>query len=961
MTFARLVTAFALAFLALTASGEARALEAVSVKIDEPAIDLTSAVVRYPHAGDRLQVSTAPGADGIVRRIEVRARGAGGDTSWVVFALANNSDEQIDRLLVAPHFRLAGSGILSPDLGASRIAGITPSQGFAPEREPSQEADVFSVTLDPGSVVTFVAELRTDELPQLYLWEPNAYKDQVNSFTLFKGIVLGIAGLLAVFLTVLVVIRGTMLFPATALLAWSVLGYLAIEFGFWNKLFDLAPGQDQVYRAGAEALLAATLLIFLYAYLNLNRWHARFSHVAAAWLLGLLAIVGLAVIDAPVAASVARISLALLGIAGLGTILWLSTHGYDRAIMLIPTWVIFIAWLTLAGLALAGVLVNDLVSPALAGGLVLIVLLLAFTVMQHAFAGGALATGSIGESERKALALTGAGDIVWDWDVTSDRIHTGGGIGAALGLEEGTLEGPARDWLDVLHPGDRDRFRITLDTILDQRSGRICDEFRLRGADGRYRWFILRARPVIGTDNEVVRCVGTLFDITDRKTAEERLLHDAIHDNLTGLPNRQILTDRLERVLARARTDGGLKPTVFLIDLDRFREINERHGVAVGDSILMTIARRLMRHLKPQDTIARIGADGFAILLLSEQEAERVAAFAEALRRAVRAPITFGEREVVATASIGIAMHDPQHQKVEEVMQDAEVAMYHAKRLGGDRIEAFRPALRQHALDILGLEADLRRALDNDEIEILFQPIARLIDRRVAGFEISARWNHPRRGRISPAEFVPIAERSGLIIPLGLYVFERAARHLSRWQRTLSLDFPVFGEINVVSRLLLRHDLINDIRAVLSRCDVRTGTLRIGIPEGLVMENPEVNMAILERLSNLGCGLTLDRFGTGYSCLSYLERLPFDTLKIDRTLVHGGGAREARPAILGAIATLAHDLGMAVIADGAETEADAQMLIEVGCDFGKGFVIGRPLAADDAQRLLEREMRVAAE
>src|SRR5690606_12297158 len=214
-------------------------------------------------------------------------------------------------------------------------------------------------------------ELRTDELPQLYLWEPNAYKDQVNSFTLFKGIVLGIAGLLAVFLTVLVVIRGTMLFPATALLAWSVLGYLAIEFGFWNKLFDLAPGQDQVYRAGAEALLAATLLIFLYAYLNLNRWHARFSHVAAAWLLGLLAIVGLAVIDAPVAASVARISLALLGIAGLGTILWLSTHGYDRAIMLIPTWVIFIAWLTLAGLALAGVLVNDLVSPALAGGLVL--------------------------------------------------------------------------------------------------------------------------------------------------------------------------------------------------------------------------------------------------------------------------------------------------------------------------------------------------------------------------------------------------------------------------------------------------------------------------------------------------------------------------------------------------------------------------------------------------------------
>jgi diguanylate cyclase (GGDEF)-like protein/PAS domain S-box-containing protein len=926
----------------------ARAVEAINVRTDAQAIDLTDSAEHHRTEADRLLVSAAPGPDGIIRRMDVRARE--GNTNWAVFALANSGDEQIERLIVVPHYRMVGSGVFWPDLGLSRVASIT-SSGERPERQDSATADIFRITLDPGSVMTYVLELRTDKLNQLYLWQPEAYKDKVNSITLYHGIVIGIAGLLALFLTILFVVKGSIMFPAAAALGWAVLVYIGIDFGFWGRVFALSADSEQIWRASGEAILAATLVVFLFAYLNLNRWHVRYAHITLAWLAFLAALVALALYEPPIASGIARVSLFAVALLGFALVVYLSFHGFDRAVLLIPTWLLLVLWVITAALAVTAVITNDIVGPALLGGLVLIVMLIGFTVMQHAFAGG-VTTGIVSDVERRALALTGAGDMIWDWDVSADKVFTSPETEALLGLKRGSLEGPAAGWLDVLHPLDRDRFRAVLDSVLEQRRGRLSQDFRLRTPDGHYLWFALKARPVVGSDGEVVRLVGTLTDVTEFKNAEERLLHDAVHDNLTGLPNRELFLDRLEGVLAFAKADSAIKPTVMVIDLDRFKQVNDSVGIAVGDSILLTLARRLARLLKPQDTLARLAGDQFGLILLSERETERIIGFAETLRKALRAPVTFNDRELFLTASMGIALGEGEPRRTEEVLKDAELAMYHAKRIGGDRIEVFKPSMRARQSDRVTLETELRRALEREEITILYQPIVRLEDRSVAGFEAVPRWRHPKAARASPAEFIAMAEEVGLIVDLGMFVTERAARQLSGWQRAVRRRDPLFASVNLSSRQLLRQELVHDLRTVIARAGLVRGTLKLELTESLVMENPEHTAQMLQRIRDLGAGLTLGDFGSGHASLAYLQRFPFDTIKIDQSFVRTNG-KGARPVILRSLIALAHDLGMEVIAKGAETDSDAVELYQLGCEYAQGICFGEPMSGDDAKALLQ--------
>ncbi len=934
----------------LQAPGAAIGVTPMEVDIAAPALDLAPGLEWHRNRSGGVQLTAAADADGIVRRIEVQPRDAGGSGDWVVFALSNSSDEQLDRLLVAPHYRLSGSGVLWTDLGASRIRAITPSQGFAPERLARVDADIFRLTLDPGAVVTFVAELNGTRLPQLYLWEPDAYKDSVNRLTFYEGIVLGIAGLLVLFLSVLTIIRGGLVFVAVSALAWAVLGYLVVDFGFWGQVFGATIGQHQIYRAGAEALLAATLWLFLYSYLHLNRWHAGFFHVALFCIVALGGLIALSIYNAPVASGLARLALAAIAVAGTGVIGFFAVRRFDRAIMLVPTWILLLAWLSGAALVATGRLNNDIASPALVGGLVLIALLIGFTVLQHAVTGSSMLHDESKDRERRALALMGSGDLIWDWDVDRDQLFTSTKVEHLLGLAYGALCGPAYKWLDQLHPSDRDIYREALDAIVTRQRDHIAQEFRLRACDGHYFIFLLRARPVISAANAVVRCVGTLADVTEARLSQERLLHDAVNDNLTGLPNRQLFLDRLSRILTRLEPGKGSRPTLLVVNVDRFRAINEEFGLSMGDAILLTLSRRMARLLQPQDTLARISGDCFGILLLSYTDAKAIAQFTRRVRNIVAEPIAFSVHELKLSCSIGVVQPGAQSEHLEAatLLGDAELAMYHARGLGGGRIEAFRPALRQG--NPMLRESDLGEALKRKEIELYFQPIISLKDNTLRGFEALARWAHPRRGMILPGEFIPVAERSEMIVDLGFYVLSHASRQLGAWQRKYTLNKPMTMHVNISNKQLLRQDLVREIKAVLSRDGIRPNTFNLEITESLMIENPELAMHIIARLRDLDIRLSLDNFGTGYSSLSYLQQFPFDMLKIDRTFIHS--ASGVRSHILRSIVALAHDLGMEVVAGGIETQADAQEIAKLGAEYAQGFLYARPMSCDEAERYL---------
>lgn len=951
---------FALAIIfALAFSHPAQAFEVISVPEDVNAVNLSEVVEIVSGTDGRVQLSTAPDADGIIRRIEVLASQQGTNPNFALFALRNDSDQQIERLLVAPFYRLPASGVFQPDLGDARIAAVTPSAGIRPVKLTDPEADVFEITLDPGATVTLIAELSSGALPEVYLWQPNAYRDYVNSFTLFRGVVLGVASLAAVFLTIMFVVKGRGVFPATAAFAWAVLAYLLIDFGILGRLFGLSAGGLQPLRAAAEAGIATTLAGFLFIYLNLHRWHLRFIHLALGLSALFLALFAFAFFQPAIAATIARMVLALLGLSGFFLILLLALRGYDRAVLLVPTWIIFIAWLFYSWLVISGQVTNDVAQPAVGGGLVLVVMLLGFTAVQHAFSEGQVTIGTLSEVERRALALTGSGDFVFDWNIDRDRVTVGDDLSTRLGEKRGSLRGAIKRWLDRVHPDDRDRFRTAFDTLVELRRGKVSSDMRIAGHDGNYRTFRMRVKPVLGGDGQVNRIVGTLQDVTEDRAARERLLHDAVHDSLTGLPNRQLLLDRLERSLVRARQPGGTKPAVFLIDIDRFMDLEERIGHSAADSVLLAISRRIARVMRPLDTVARIAGDQFAVIIASEQTAGKIAESAEQIRKALKAPFNFGDRDLTVSASIGVTIYDGNPAEATDVLRDAELAMYYAKRLGGDRIEAYRASARSIASYNRASEEDLERGLRQGELHVQYQPVMNIASGQIIGAEALMRWNHPTRGVVHPDEFVPLAERSGQIEKLGRLAFEQAAAQARDWMTTIGLTEDFFISVNLSPTQLATETILNDMRNLVSQDKMLAGHLKLEITEGQVMSNPEHSAYMLEALRSLGLGLALDDFGTGSSSLSYLHRFPFDTIKIPAAFVRMGtetGIPHTQAPIIRAIVGLAEDLDLTVIAEGVETLDELERLRQLNCRFAQGFAFGSEMTGSEMAKKLMAQM-----
>ena len=940
--------------MALACALPAHALEPIQVDPNEERIEITALGQIYAGRGDTLQVDTAPGPDGLSGRMSVRAVTAGTNPGWLVFALHNPTDKPIERSLTAERYTIIGSSVIWPDLDARRIEAVTPSLGYLPDRVRSDKADIFRITLEPGQTITYVAELSSDRPVRVQLWKPLEYELHARDRQLFNGIMLGITGLLAIFLTVVFAANHKAIFPAAALVAWCVLGYLCVDFGFWHKLLQLSAEDNAVYRAATESAIAASLLIFLGVFLRLKFWNTFVRMFFTVWIVVQLCLIAVAVIDPRLAATFARASFAAIGIVGAVLTLYLAVRGQDRALSLIPAWMLFLVWIFAAGVTLAGRLSGDIVVSGLVAGLVLIILLLGLTVTQFAFRSfEPLYGASPNDLQLRSLAIDGAGAAVWEWFARRDEVKVSPIIEESLGLTPGELSTKVDDFAKHLHAADKERFRLLLWSVQERNGGNLHIDLRMRHADNSYRWFELEAASVPHTDRKALRCVGLMRDVTEAKRAQERLMHDAVHDNLTGLPNRELFLDRLSVTVARSKEEQHVRPAVLFIDIDKFKSVNSSMGLIVGDSLLLTVARRLARHLTPQDTLARVAGDQFAILLVAAQEQRELSMLAERVRRALRSPIKIAGKEIVLTASTGIAIYDGAEENPHDLLKEAEIAMYRAKRSGADRVEVFRPELRNQPDERVTIESDLRRAIDRRQLRIMYQPIIYLPTEELAGFEALVRWEHPKLGLLNPDEFVPVAEESDLIVKLGSYVLNRSAQEAARWQKELPRgDNALFVSVNVSSRQLFRQDLIQEIRHILGRAVLPPGALRLEVTESLVMENPEQAVQMLELLSSAGAGLSMDDFGAGYSSLAYLQRFPFDTIKIDRGLVQSSTDDGPGAAIVRSIVALAHELGKKVVAEGIEQSENAGFLRALGCEYAQGFYYGEPMTDRDVMQLL---------
>lgn len=439
--------------------------------------------------------------------------------------------------------------------------------------------------------------------------------------------------------------------------------------------------------------------------------------------------------------------------------------------------------------------------------------------------------------------------------------------------------------------------------------------------------------------------------------SREHFRHAAFHDALTGLPNRSLFTDHLRVALRRAQQNEKYMFGVLFLDLDRFKNINDSLGHPCGDELLILVARRLETCIRQTDMVARFGGDEFAILVDAIHDASDVVRVAEKVQRVISAPFKLAAHEAITTASIGVALSTSVYAEAEDIIRDADTAMYRAKDRGKARYEIFDTAMHTRAVTLLRLESDLRRALEKEELCVYYQPIVSLASRELYGFEALVRWQHPERGIISPDDFIPLAEETGLILPIGLQVLQEACNQLRVWQQRSPSNRDLIMSVNLSGKQLMQPDVIERIEEVLHESHINPWHLKLEITETVVMENPELAAGTLAKLRGLGVRLSIDVFGTGYSSLSYLNRFPVDTLKIDRSFVTSMNEADENLQIVKTIVTLAGNLGMQVVAEGVETDEQLDQLRSLKCQYGQGYLFSKPLDVADADLFILNRLR----
>ncbi len=556
--------------------------------------------------------------------------------------------------------------------------------------------------------------------------------------------------------------------------------------------------------------------------------------------------------------------------------------------------------------------------------------------------------------ERYALAARGANDGLWDWNLLTNAVYLSPRWKSMLGFQEHEVEDRLEEWFGRIHDADRERVREEITAHQRGLTPHFESEHRLLHKDGGFRWMLSRGLSVFDVSGKALRMAGSQTDITERK----------VSDPLTGLPNRLLFTDRLGRLIKHSKRRKDHLFAVLFLDLDGFKMINDSLGHLVGDQLLVGVANRLEKCLRSSDTVARLGetftvarlgGDEFTILLDDLKEPDDAKRAAERLMDALTPPFMLGGKEVFTSVSIGIALGNAAYDKPEDLLRDADTAMYRAKSLGKARYEVFDADMRASVMARLQLETDLRHALEREEFRNFYQPIVSLESGRIVGLEALLRWQHPRRGLLGPEEFIFVAEETGMIRELGWWSLREACRQMRDWRERSDAILDLSVSVNLSVKQLLQPNLVDDIKKLLLEVSVPPQVLRFEITESAVMADPASATELLQQLKALGIRLAIDDFGTGYSSLSYLHRFPLDTLKIDRSFINNAAADGEGMEIARTIMPMAKNLRLDVVAEGVETLEQVALLKRLHCRYAQGYYFSRPLAPKDIGELLTED------
>lgn len=562
--------------------------------------------------------------------------------------------------------------------------------------------------------------------------------------------------------------------------------------------------------------------------------------------------------------------------------------------------------------------------------------------------------------ERYALATRAANDGLWDWDIVSNKTYYAPRFAEILGLTSEDMQSRQTAIMDYLHPEDREPFRLRLIAHLKRESAQLMVEHRVIHADGSYRWVLTCGMAVFDpVSGRALRMAGSISDIHLRKRAEDQLIHDALHDGLTGLANRALFVEHLQNTLRHADRVAGSLFAVLHINIERFHVVNDSLGYSSGDDLLRLVAARIQAQARPGDVVGRIGGDQFAVLLNDISDTGEAIRFSEQLQTRLAENAELNGHNLYPKTRIGVALGSGGFHNAEDLIRDADNAMNRSRSSPENTITVFQSAMHQQVMRDLQLESQLRAALQGHELVAHFQPIVELTSGRTSSFEALVRWPQGNARRVGPDVFIPLAESLGLVHELGMQMLDQSCRELRNWRDLGLADEQLTISVNLSARQLTQTDLADQIVACIERHGLPPSALKLEITEGTLVTRKELATSQLSKLRAKGLKILIDDFGTGYSSLSYLHAIPCDTIKLDGSFIREIEGNTRLRAIVGTSIRLAHELGMGVVAECIETQAQADLLQELGCDYGQGYLFAPALTSEKVREWLAAQLKPA--